>query len=54
MAHVSHSFIKDIESGRSNPSIDTAKSLAKALGVSLTALTGDDPTPPQPRQEKPA
>lgn len=41
MAHVSHSFIADIESGRSNPSLDTLKSLAKALNVSIVDLTGD-------------
>ncbi|HEY8435897.1 MAG TPA: XRE family transcriptional regulator [Haloplasmataceae bacterium] len=44
VAHVSHSFISDIEQGRSNPSIETLKALARALGVSLTDLT-DDPTP---------
>ncbi len=33
MAHLSHSFIADIESGRSNPSIDTLNALAKALDV---------------------
>ncbi|BCV20425.1 helix-turn-helix domain-containing protein [Moorella sp. Hama-1] len=40
-AHISHSFIADIESGRSKPSLDTSKALAKALGVSLIDLTGD-------------
>lgn len=44
VAHVSHSFISDIEQGRSNPSIETLKALARALGVSLTDLT-DDPIP---------
>lgn len=40
-AHISHSFIADIESGRSKPSLDTSKALARALGVSLIDLTGD-------------
>jgi len=40
--HVSHSFIADIESGRSNPSIETLMALARALGVSLSDLT-DEP-----------
>lgn len=37
-ANVSHSFIADIESGRSNPSIDTLKSLSQALDVSVIEL----------------
>ncbi|OPY64129.1 MAG: anaerobic benzoate catabolism transcriptional regulator [Pelotomaculum sp. PtaU1.Bin065] len=41
MAHVSHSFIKDIESGRSNPSLDTALALAKALNITLADLTDE-------------
>jgi transcriptional regulator with XRE-family HTH domain len=41
LANISHSFIADIESGRSNPSLDTLKSLAKALNVSIVDLTGD-------------
>ncbi|NLW48559.1 MAG: helix-turn-helix transcriptional regulator [Firmicutes bacterium] len=40
MAHLSHSFIADIESGRSNPSIDTLNALAKALDVPVTELIG--------------
>lgn len=38
IAHVSHSFIKDIETGRSKPSLDTSKALANALEVSLSEL----------------
>lgn len=49
LAHVSHSFIKDIESGRSNPSLATSKSLADALRVTIAELMGETPTPPQPR-----
>jgi transcriptional regulator with XRE-family HTH domain len=41
-AHVSHSFIADIESGRSKPSLDTLDALAKALDVSILELTGSD------------
>ena len=41
MAHLSHSFIADIESGRSNPSIDTLNALAKALDVPVTELIGE-------------
>jgi transcriptional regulator with XRE-family HTH domain len=41
VSNTSHSFIADIEAGRSKPSIDTLISLAKALGVSLIELTGD-------------
>ncbi len=37
-AHISHSFIADIETGRSKPSIDTLEALATALDVSLSAL----------------
>jgi transcriptional regulator with XRE-family HTH domain len=40
-SNTSHSFIADIEAGRSKPSIDTLMALAKALGVSLVELTGD-------------
>jgi transcriptional regulator with XRE-family HTH domain len=40
MAHLSHSFIADIESGRSNPSIDTLNALAKALDVPVAELIG--------------
>lgn len=43
IAHVSHSFIADIESGRSKPSVDTLISLSKALGVSVSEITGDVP-----------
>ncbi|MCL6479739.1 MAG: helix-turn-helix domain-containing protein [Peptococcaceae bacterium] len=42
-SNTSHSFIADIEAGRSKPSIDTLTALAKALGVSLADLTCDDP-----------
>jgi len=44
-AHVSHSFIADIESGRSKPSLDTLNSLAKALDVSILELTGGEKPP---------
>jgi len=37
-AHVSHSFIADIESGRSKPSLDTLDKLAKALDVYILEL----------------
>ncbi len=40
IAHLSHSFIADIESGRSNPSLDTLKALATALEVSVPELIG--------------
>jgi transcriptional regulator with XRE-family HTH domain len=40
-AHVSHSFIADIEAGRSKPSLDTLMALARALGVSISDITGD-------------
>lgn len=46
-AHMSHSFIADIEAGRSNPSLDTLETLAKTLNVSVDYLLGrtDDPRP---------
>lgn len=46
-AHMSHSFIADIEAGRSNPSLDTVNALAKVLNVSVDYLLGrtDDPRP---------
>ncbi|WP_279286287.1 helix-turn-helix domain-containing protein [Desulfofundulus sp. TPOSR] len=40
-AHISHSFIKDIEAGRSKPSLDTLLALAQALGVSISDITGE-------------
>jgi len=36
LAHVSHSFIADIESGRSNPSLVTLEGLANALGTTTS------------------
>jgi transcriptional regulator with XRE-family HTH domain len=42
LAHVSYSFIADIESGRSKPSIDTLKSLTKSLGISSSELIDDN------------
>lgn len=41
LAHVSHSFIADIESGRSKPSLDTIQALVKALGISFSDLVED-------------
>lgn len=38
LAGVSHSYIKDIESGRGNPSLNTLSSLARALDISLSKL----------------
>lgn len=42
-ANISHSFIADIESGRSNPSIDSLEALAQALDVSVTDLLDSEP-----------
>ncbi len=42
MAHVSHSFISDIEHGRSNPSLHTLNALAKALNVPVSRLITKD------------
>ncbi len=42
LAHISHSFIADIESGRSKPSLNTVESLAKALNVPLSVLVDDN------------
>jgi transcriptional regulator with XRE-family HTH domain len=36
LAHISHSFIADIESGRSNPSLSTLEALANALGTTTS------------------
>ena len=44
LANVSHSFISDIEAGRSQPSIDTAKALAIALGISPSDLIENELT----------
>ena len=46
-AHMSHSFIADIEAGRSNPSLDTIEALAKVLNISIDYLLGrtEDPRP---------
>jgi len=51
IAHISHSFISDIEHGRSNPSLDTLKALAKALKVSVSSLYDDDGTLPVDKEE---
>lgn len=45
-SNTSHSFIADIEAGRSKPSIDTLTALAKALGISLADLMGDNNSTP--------
>lgn len=42
ISHVSHSFIKDIESGRSKPSLDTLEALAKALGINHSDLLEEE------------
>lgn len=47
-AHVSHSFIADIEAGRSKPSLDTLTALARVLGVSISDITGDIPSVAEP------
>lgn len=41
LAHISHSFIADIESGRSNPSLSTLEAIAKALGVPVNYFLSD-------------
>lgn len=49
-AHVSVSFLSDIEQGRSVPAVDTLRSIAQALGVSTDYLLGLKDTP-NPEQE---
>jgi repressor LexA len=52
MSGVSATSIQRIEAGR-DMTIDTARALAKALGVSLAELTGEEaPTEPPPRRER--
>lgn len=41
-AHVSHSFICDIEKERALPSLDTLKAIAAALGVPVDYLIGTE------------
>lgn len=41
LAHMSHSFIADIEAGRSTPSLDTLQALAKALNIPVSILIGE-------------
>ncbi len=41
-AHVSHSFICDIEKERALPSLDTLKAIAAALGVPVEYLLGEE------------
>ncbi|MFA7136190.1 MAG: helix-turn-helix transcriptional regulator [Bacteroidales bacterium] len=43
LAHISHSFIADIESGRSNPSLSTLEDLANALGTTTSYLLEEQP-----------
>jgi len=47
-ANLSHSFLSDIEAGRSMPSVDTLDQLARVLGVTVDNLLGrgDDSPPP--------
>jgi transcriptional regulator with XRE-family HTH domain len=42
LAHISHSFIADIESGRSNPSLATLEILARVLGTTTSYLLGEE------------
>lgn len=41
-AGISNSFLSDIETGRTTPSIKTLKKLSKALGVNCTIFLGID------------
>ena len=42
LANVSHSFIADIESGRSQPSLSTIEALTNALKVPISVLLEND------------
>jgi transcriptional regulator with XRE-family HTH domain len=53
--HLSPSYISDIESGRTNPSVETLRLLAKALQFSQREIAqivlgteDSNPTPPRP------
>jgi transcriptional regulator with XRE-family HTH domain len=57
LAHISHSFIADIESGRSNPSLSTLEAIAKALGTSVNYFLADEKEQldaPAPADKEPA
>jgi transcriptional regulator with XRE-family HTH domain len=50
LTHLSHSFIGDIESGRSSPSLNTLQSFSRVFGVSVPdLLQGELPSPKQTR-----
>lgn len=51
LAHISHSFIADIESGRSNPSLSTLEDLANALGTTTGFLLGEQPRTDNRKEE---
>lgn len=42
---ISISFLSDIENGRSNPSLERLKDIAKALDTTTSYLLGEEPTP---------
>lgn len=44
-AHISPSFLSDIERGRSRPSLGTLDLIASALGVSISELIDEDHSP---------
>jgi transcriptional regulator with XRE-family HTH domain len=53
LANISISFLSDIENGRSNPSLDRTRDIAKALDVSVSFLLGEQNNPtnaPQPNK----
>ncbi len=53
-AHLSHSFIADIEAGRSKPSVDTLNILAEALGIPASELIGNQAVGQTRSQSSPA
>jgi transcriptional regulator with XRE-family HTH domain len=42
-ANISRSYLADVEGDRYNPSLDTLEAIAKALGVSVSSILGEDP-----------
>lgn len=42
LSGVAQSFVHEIESGQKSPTVRTLEKLARALGVSVAVLVGDD------------
>ncbi len=51
-AHMSRSYLADVERNRYNPSVDTLKSIANALNVSVSSIIKEDDSLPNLNQKE--